>query len=219
MECKISIGYQNKVLYKDVVIELPENGIVSFVGDNGSGKSTIYKTLLGIIPAIEGTVSTEISKQTSIVSDYIQIPGEVSVQDIFNLLGREKMEYGKKNYAAIFDYVVKIKEQTVQTLSSGQRRIIEIFSALASGKKIILLDEASNSLDYKNKSLFLSEVKKLSQQDILFLHTSHDMEDVSFLQGKIYGLFKDEQKIKVYEGEDYAPKQLRSFLGYGGGIE
>lgn len=217
MECKASIGYQNKTLYEDVTIELPDHGIVSFVGDNGSGKSTIYKTLLGIIPPIDGTIPSEISEQTSIISDYIQIPGEVSVQDILELLGEEKVRYGQKNYKPIFAAVMKTSNQLVKTLSSGQRRIVEIFSALASGKKIILLDEASNSLDYKNKSIFLHEVKTLSNQDILFLHTSHDMEDVSFLKGTIYGLFKEEKKIERYEGHDYAPNQIRAFLGYMGG--
>jgi ABC-type multidrug transport system ATPase subunit len=220
MNCQISIGYKDKLLYKDVKIELPTHGILSFIGDNGSGKSTIYKTFLGIIPPLSGEISSEIKEQTSVVSDYIQMPEEVKVQDILGLLGEEKVSYGEQNYKAIFTSVMKTKKQFVKTLSSGQRRIVEIFSALASGKKIILLDEASNSLDYKNKSLFLHEVKKLSEQDILFLHTSHDMEDISFLKGAVYGLFKEEKRIKQYKGKDYSPNQLRTFLGYGeGGLQ
>lgn len=218
MECNVSIGYKNKLLYKNVTIELPKSGIVSFVGDNGSGKSTIYKTLLGIIPPLTGSVPSVIREQTSIVSDYVQIPKEVKVRDILDLLGPKKVEYGKVRYLPIFEYVMELREQYIKTLSSGQRRIVEIFSALASGKKILLLDEASNSLDFKNKALFLDTVKKLSNQDILFLHTSHDMADVAFLQGTIYGLFKEEGAIKLYEDASYSTEHIRAFLGYGGGF-
>ncbi len=210
----ISIGYKNHLLYDNISLEFPKNGVVSFIGDNGSGKSTLYKTILGIVPPISGKIPSEITRKSAVVSDYIQLPGEVRMMDIMELLGEKKVKYAKENYSMLHTYIQTIESQLIKTLSSGQKKLIEIYSALASEKKIILLDEASNSLDFKNKSLFLDEVRDLAKKDILFLHTSHDLDDVSFLGGKVYGLFKETKEITPYNKIDFTSTNLREFLGY-----
>lgn len=211
MQNKITIGYGKKILYKDIDIPMAQHGIVSFIGDNGSGKSTFYKTLMGIIPPLNGSVPISMSKKMAVISDYIHIPEEVKVLDILKLLGDEKVEHTKQRYGKFHNYVMQYENQLVKTLSSGQKRILEIYSVLASGKSIIILDEASNSLDFKNRRLFLSQVKELSAVDILFLHTSHDFEDVVYLGGDIYGLFKYSKEIQKYTGE-FTVEELRNFL-------
>ncbi len=211
MQNKITIGYGKKILYKDIEIPMEQNGIVSFIGDNGSGKSTFYKTLMGIIPPISGKVPVSVSEKMAVVSDYIHIPEEVMVSDILRLLGDERVEITKEKYGKFHDYIMQYERQLVRTLSSGQKRILEIYSVLASGKTIIILDEASNSLDFKNRRLFLAQVKELASDDILFLHTSHEFEDVVYLGGNVYGLFKNHKEIKKYSG-DYTVENLRKFI-------
>lgn len=210
----LDIGYKNKILYRNVEITLPKNGIISIIGDNGSGKSTIYKTLLGIIPPISGNVSEYISTRIAVVSDYVQLPEEVTVGDVLCLLGEEKINYAQDNYTSFHQFIYKYKNQKINTLSSGQRRILEIYSVLASGKKIIVLDEASNSLDYSNRELFLSHVKKLATDKILFFHTSHEMQDVVFLGGNIYGLFKSSSIVRQFM-EEVTSDNLHNFLMFG----
>ncbi len=217
MQNKITIGYGKKILYQDVDVPLAQQGIISFIGDNGSGKSTFYKTLMGIIPPISGSISRSISDKMAIVSDYIHIPEEVTVADILNLLGTEKVVETKEKYEKIHNYIMQYERQFIKTLSSGQKRILEIYAVLASGKSIIILDEAANSLDFKNRRLFLAQVRELANDNILFLHTSHDFEDVVYLGGDIYGLFKNTKDIKRYTGE-YAVEKLRDFLYCGENI-
>ncbi|MCI1904219.1 MAG: ATP-binding cassette domain-containing protein [Enterococcaceae bacterium] len=211
----ISIGYQNDVFYKNCNFKFPDHGIISFVGENGSGKSTIYKTLLGMIPPVDGKVPKIISSQSAVVSDYISIPEEISVNNLLELLGKGRTDNTRKSYPELHDYVSNLSNQKMSRLSSGQKRCVEIYSVLASGKKVIFLDEASNGLDFKNKSLFLNQVRKLSKQDILFFHTSHDLDDVSYLAGDIYALFKDKGEIDKFTGNPDDIQDLRHFLGYG----
>ena len=213
MTLDFDLGYSRNLLYANVRIPLPEKGVVSFIGDNGSGKSTLYKTLLGIVLPLRGQVPGELIERAAVVSDYVNIPGEVTVQDLFNLLGKEKTGFAANLYPDLHEYILTFVSQRICTLSSGQRRIVEIYTVLASGKTIIILDEAGNSLDFKNRQLFLSHVKSLASQNVLFFHTSHELEDVAFLKGRVYGLFKDEKIIQEYTGECTTAK-LREFLGY-----
>ncbi|MDR2044793.1 MAG: ABC transporter ATP-binding protein [Clostridium sp.] len=213
-ELKMDIGYQNHILYEDVRIAVPENGIVSILGDNGSGKSTLYKTLLGIIPPVKGEVPKDLAGQIAVVSDYVHLPEEVTVRDILCLLGPEKVSAAEKNHSDLHSYIMQYQTQGIATLSSGQRRIVEIYAVLASGKKVIVLDEATNSLDVSNRQLFLTYVKKLSEGNILFFHTSHEIHDAVFLGGTVYALFPSARAVRQFTGE-LTGDSLYRFLGYG----
>lgn len=212
MNLHVDLGYKKNVLYTDVDIDIPDKGVISFIGDNGSGKSTFYKTLLGIIPPLQGEIPKEFVNKIAVVSDYVNIPTDINIKSILDLLGTHKIDYAKKTYTDLHKYIVDIQTCSINKLSSGQRRLVEIYAALASGKKVIIIDEAANSLDYKNRKLFLSQVKLLSENNVLFLHTSHELEDVIYLKGRIYGLFKEQKSIKQYYG-DYTVENIRKYLG------
>lgn len=214
MKFKIDIGYKNNLLYKDVEIYFPENGVVSIIGDNGSGKSTLHKTLLGSIPPLRGTVPEDFFKRCAVVSDYVHIPENVTVLDVLDLIDKIHIKIAQNRYAQMAEYIKNIENQIIRTLSSGQKRIVEIYVALASGKDIILLDEAANALDFKNRNLFLEQVKRLSLENVLFVHTSHDLSDIEYLEGEVYGFFKNQHRILRYTDSDLSVKKLKSFLGY-----
>lgn len=208
----IDIGYNNVPLYKNIKLYIPDHGIISILGQNGCGKSTFYKTLLGIIPPVRGSIENNILNDIAIVSDYVHIPEEVKVKDVFILLGEEKVANTKEKYLDFYKYIESFENQYVRTLSSGQKRMVEIYSILLSGKTILILDEAANTLDYDNKNLLLSQIKKLSEK-ILFFHTSHELDDALNLGGDIYGLFKENRKMIKFE-DGYNHENLKKFLGY-----
>lgn len=87
MEITLDIGYPSNLLYSDVSISVPDHGIISFVGDNGCGKSTLLKTLAGIINPMRGVVPSELLNMNFMVSNYISIPEEVKVKDIYDFRG------------------------------------------------------------------------------------------------------------------------------------
>jgi len=207
MNIHIDIGYSKSlVLYKDINMSLSKGDIINIVGENGSGKSTFYKTLIGEIPALRGEVPTEIKKNIATISDYISIPYELLVSDVVDFIGKESTEKIKAKYIDIYQIVMDYKGQKVKTLSSGQRRILEIFSVLASGKSIIILDEACNALDFKNKDIFLTQVKKLAGSGVIIFNTSHNLEDVFYLGGTIFVLSKEKKSIFTYDGEKSVEK-------------
>ena len=166
MEITLDIGYPSNLLYSDVSISVPDHGIISFVGDNGCGKSTLLKTLAGIINPMRGVVPSELLNMNFMVSNYISIPEEVKVKDIMLLLGNENCNYVKNKYGNIYQFVEKLERQTVKKLSSGEKKVVEIFSSLALHKKYLLLDEASNALDITNRQFLLDALISVSQMNI-----------------------------------------------------
>lgn len=126
MKFNISIGYRQCPLYENVSIEIKEGTIVHIIGENGSGKSTFYKTLLGEVPPLSGEVPNKIINSIAIISDYISLPNELLVKDLLVFIGKEKRQNMKEHYGKLFDVVSHFTNQQIKSLSSGQRRILEI---------------------------------------------------------------------------------------------
>ena len=199
----ISIGYaKSHILYENINLMVELGGIHNIVGENGTGKSTFYKTLIGVIPPIEGEVPKAFSKNMAIVSDYVSLPGELFVKDIVDFIGNEKLEYMKLKYRTVWEIIHSLKDQSIKTLSTGQKRMLEIFTILSTNKTILILDEACNGLDYRNKSYFIQNIKKLSSEHgVTIFNTSHNLEDVVDFGGYVYLMDKNAKKIRAYEGE------------------
>lgn len=202
MEINLDIGYPTNLLYSNVSINIPEHGILSFIGDNGCGKSTLFKTLAGIIKPMKGIVPNEILEKNFMVSDYIALPEEVRVKDIMLLLGDENCRYVQNKYENIYHFVNKLERQTIKKLSSGEKKVVEIFSSLALHKKYLLLDEASNSLDITNRQFLLDALVSVSQKDIVVFYISHNLNEIIKLDGEVYYFIPQSKIIKKMERAD-----------------
>lgn len=209
----ISIGYsKTNMLYKDVHLSIEIGKIYNIIGENGAGKSTFYKTLIGAVPPLEGSVPMELKKKIAIVSDYVSLPDELYVNDILDFVGKQRVKNVKKNYERIYEIADSLKGQMIKKLSTGQKRMLEIFTILSSDKEILILDEACNGLDYKNRDYFLKNIKQLSEQNgVTIFNTSHNLEDVVELGGSMYVLDKYSKRIHLYHGEKTV-EQINLFM-------
>lgn len=215
MEITLDIGYPSNLLYSDVSISVPDHGIISFVGDNGCGKSTLLKTLAGIINPMRGVVPSELLNMNFMVSNYISIPEEVKVKDIMSLLGNENCNYVKNKYGNIYQFVEKLERQTVKKLSSGEKKVVEIFSSLALHKKYLLLDEASNALDITNKQFLLDALISVSQKDIVVFYVSHNLNEIIKLNGEVYCFIPKFKTIKKIQNEELIDNRFKDLIMFG----
>lgn len=215
MEITLDIGYPSNLLYSDVSISVPDHGIISFVGDNGCGKSTLLKTLAGIINPMRGVVPSELLNMNFMVSNYISIPEEVIVKDIMLLLGNENCNYVKNKYGNIYQFVEKLERQTVKKLSSGEKKVVEIFSSLALHKKYLLLDEASNALDITNRQFLLDALISVSQKDIVVFYVSHNLNEIIKLNGEVYCFIPKFKTIKKIQNEELIDNRFKDLIMFG----
>ena len=215
MEITLDIGYPSNLLYSDVSISVPDHGIISFVGDNGCGKSTLLKTLAGIINPMRGVVPSELLNMNFMVSNYISIPEEVKVKDIMLLLGNKNCNYVKNKYGNIYQFVEKLERQTVKKLSSGEKKVVEIFSSLALHKKYLLLDEASNALDITNRQFLLDALISVSQKDIVVFYVSHNLNEIIKLNGEVYCFIPKFKTIKKIQNEELIDNRFKDLITFG----
>lgn len=200
MNINISIGYnRSNVLYDNIAISLEKGDINNIIGANGTGKSTFYKTLIGEIPPLSGFVPSDVKENIAIISDYISLPQELLVSDLLKFIDNDNLAYMKSNFKNLADIVFPLYSQKIKTLSTGQKRMLEIFIALSSKKSILILDEACNGLDYKNRDFFLKNIQDLAKHNsVIIFHTSHNLEDVIDLGGHIYVLDKSSKSFCKY---------------------
>lgn len=213
MDINISIGYNAKnVLYDNIALSINKGEINNILGKNGTGKSTFYKTLMGKLPPISGNVPKEITNNIAVISDYISVPPELKVSDVIQFIDSDQIAYMKSKFNNLTQIVSSLGKQKVNELSTGQKRLIEIFTALSSKKSILILDEACNGLDYKNRDFFLENIRSLVRgNNISIFHTSHNIEDVIDLGGNVYVLDKSLKIFHKYEG-NMSMDELSTFM-------
>lgn len=189
--------------------------VSKYQGDNGCGKSTLLKTLAGIINPMRGVVPSELLNMNFMVSNYISIPEEVKVKDIMLLLGNENCNYVKNKYGNIYQFVEKLERQTVKKLSSGEKKVVEIFSSLALHKKYLLLDEASNALDITNRQFLLDALISVSQKDIVVFYVSHNLNEIIKLNGEVYCFIPKFKTIKKIQNEELIDNRFKDLITFG----
>ncbi len=148
---------------KGVTFEVNQGEIVTLVGSNGAGKTTILQTISAIIPKSSGTVELEgldlskISAHNIVAKGLAQVPEGRRVFSRMTVL--ENLELGaftrkdkhgiKKDLESIYESFPRLKErlhQSAGTLSGGEQQMLAMGRALMSKPKILLLDEPSMGL-------------------------------------------------------------------------
>jgi iron complex transport system ATP-binding protein len=180
----LNIGYENKVLVEDISIQIESKTISILLGENGFGKSTFLKTLIGVLPPIKGDFylnhiqhsnlsPIDLSKLISIV---IHQPPTISltVKEILNF----SIPTSSNNSIMTYLEMVQMEEfenQNITQLSDGQRQKIMIARALAQETPIIYLDEPTVFLDRKNKKQVIDLIFQLKSTKTILINT-HDSE-------------------------------------------
>ena len=173
----LSVHYGMIQAVRNVDFKVNEGEIVSLIGANGAGKSTILKTLSGLIHPSEGEIVYLGENIASISAKKIVEKGLVQVPEgrhVFpGLTVKENLELGaflrkdkegiQKDMEAVFERFPILKErkdQDAQTLSGGEQQMLAMGRALMSRPKLLLLDEPSMGL----APIFIREIFKIIQE-------------------------------------------------------
>lgn len=121
MVIHFSVGYDSESpLVRECDLRIDEGRVTSIVGDNGCGKSTVYRTLAGEMPPLSGAVPGDLPGRCCTVSDRSKIPSEVLVGDIVDLVGEAGMARLRSRSRMIADVVEGLSGTRVSRLSTGQ---------------------------------------------------------------------------------------------------
>lgn len=194
----LSIRYNNGHLaLHNVSFYLEKGTICALIGVNGGGKSTLFKSLMGLVKPLTGSIKLgqlPISRalKQNLVS-YVQQSEEVdwqfpvSVYDVvmmgrygyMNFLRRpSKTDKQKVEKAMQRVDVLHLKDRQIGELSGGQKKRVFLARALAQESKIILLDEPFTGVDVKTENAIVELLKQLKNEGHLILVSTHNLASV-----------------------------------------
>ena len=150
-------GFDGNVLIDHLSFSLPRNGIVGIIGPNGVGKTTLFKTIVGLEKPDEGTVRVGDTVHLSYVDQNRSgLNGDQTVWEVVSdgldhlMVGRVEMP--SRAYVAAFGFKGPDQQKPVKVLSGGERNRLNLALTLKIGGNVILLDEPTNDLDVETLS-------------------------------------------------------------------
>ena len=185
----LSLGYDGKVIAKNINFSVEKGNYLCIVGENGSGKSTLVKTLLSLNKPISGTIEFEKKKkndvgflpqQTMIQRDFpasvweIVLSGCQAKHKFFPFYTKEDKKIASENIKKM--NVENLKNRCYRELSGGQQQRILLARALCATKKMLLLDEPVAGLDPIVTKEMYETIKRLNDEGITIIMISHDIE-------------------------------------------
>ena len=159
----LSVAYGGLRALTDVSLTVGEGQFVTVVGPNGAGKSTLFKTICGIVPPVRGSITfhgADLLRMSAASRAHLGIAHVPEGRQVFRTLTvRENLEMGAYTKAgraqwhqtlerihALFPILHERARQLAGTLSGGEQQMLAIGRGLASGPKLLMLDEPSMGL-------------------------------------------------------------------------
>jgi ATP-binding cassette ChvD family protein len=145
-------GYDGRALIKDLSFTLPRNGIVGVIGPNGVGKTTLFKTIVGLEQPDSGTVKVgETVKLSYVDQNRAGIDPKKNVwqvvSDGLDYIQVGQTEVPSRAYVSAFGFKGPDQQKPAGVLSGGERNRLNLALTLKQGGNLILLDEPTNDLD------------------------------------------------------------------------
>ncbi|RIN87598.1 ABC transporter ATP-binding protein [Mammaliicoccus sciuri] len=184
----LSKSIDNKKILDNLNFEINEGEIVGFIGENGAGKSTTFKTLLNLISKDEGFVlffnedldlNINLKNKIGTVFDAINLPSDLTAKQLNNVFQEIFSEWNQNEYFDLLKEFDLPLNKKVSTLSRGMSMKLSVSISMAHNAKVLLLDEATGGLDPVSRNKLLEKLQVYNEiNNGAILLSSHILGDV-----------------------------------------
>lgn len=190
--------FDQKKIINNISFDLKEKEILGLIGNNGSGKTTIFKILLNILNPDSGSIEyfnkdlfkfrSEILEKVSFVNNYVKLPSKLTLKEnlsvylnLYNSNNFNKLD----EYLNFFD-LHKYKDKKTEILSSGENLKLMLIKAFITDPKIVLLDEPTSQVDKQSSNKIRDFILKKKEEDNLsIIIISHDNKEIDYLCNRV----------------------------------
>lgn len=203
---KMCVGYDNKLLIKDMEIKLREGEILCLIGPNGAGKSTVLKSIAGQLGLLGGTVylgeddlsemkAEELAKRMSVVfTEKVRVElkscrdmvatGRYPYTGWFGILSEEDELIVDE--VMELTHITDLSEKDFDKISDGQKQRVMLARAICQEPEIVVLDEPTSYLDIKYKLEFLLLLQEMREKrGLTVIMSLHELELAKIVSDKI----------------------------------
>jgi iron complex transport system ATP-binding protein len=194
---------------------MTQGEIFCLLGPNGIGKTTLFKTILGFLPILEGTIiidgrdmarfsRQELARYIAYVPQSHIPPFAFRVIDVV-VMGRNVhvSAFGKpgpRDYEAALEIMERLgisylQDRFYTELSGGERQMILIARALAQEPVFLMMDEPTSNLDFGNQAIVLDQILKLAGKNLGIIMTTHYPEQVLLLKTRAALLMRNGEML------------------------
>ncbi len=227
----ISVGYKGVPAVQGVSFEVNKGEVVSLIGSNGAGKSTVIKTVAGLLHPKSGEIHFEnqpihhtppydiVKKKISMIPEGRRLFGRLSALDnlhlgAYALESKEEIEEALENVFNLFPILNERKHQRAETLSGGEQQQLAIARGLMSRPSLLMLDEPSLGLMPKLVSGIFDIIREIGQKGVTVLLVEQNVFEALQISDRAYVL-QTGQIVLEGKGEELLKSDLvrQAYLG------
>lgn len=200
---RVTSGYHRQAVLRDLTFNVNQGAAVGIIGPNGHGKTTLLRTISGLIPLMSGDIRFEgnslkgIRPEKIVEQGIVHIPqgdhvfAEMSVLHNLNMgaylpSAHAKLEQRLQNVFRIFPRLEERQAQTANTLSGGERRMLALGRGLMTGGKILMIDEPSLGLAPIAVDLIYDVIRQLKADGLTILIVEENISRIVDFVDHIY---------------------------------
>ncbi len=191
-------GYGQSQVLKGISLELADGQVAALLGRNGAGKSTTVKTIMGLVPPRRGAVLLEgrridglppsrISRLgVAYVPEQRRIFSYLTVRENLSIAERPQSAWSVARLCEMFPRLAALMRQRAGTLSGGEQQMLAIARALATGPRLLLLDEHSQGLAPSIVDAVVDSIAEMRSGGLSILLVEQNLEVALDLADSVY---------------------------------
>ena len=186
----LSVGYAGETLIENINFEVHEHDYLCIVGENGVGKSTLMKTLLGLVDKKEGNVEFGkninrkevgyLPQQTALQKDFPATVMEVVLSGNLSKIALRSFYRKKEKERALLEMkklkINSLASRSYRELSGGQQQRVLLARALCATEKILFLDEPTTGLHSHDVSKLIDVLQRIVDQGDTIIVIEHNLD-------------------------------------------
>jgi branched-chain amino acid transport system ATP-binding protein len=201
----LSVGYKDLLAVQDVSFTVKRGEVVSLIGSNGAGKSTILRTIAGLLRPRRGEILLDnepihvvppydiVKRRIAMVPEGRQLFGRLSVWDnlllgAYALDSRQEAEESLEAVLRLFPVLGERKGQRAETLSGGEQQQLAIARGLMSRPSLLMLDEPSLGIMPKLVSEIFRTIHEISQKGVTVFLVEQNVYEALSISDRAYVL-------------------------------